>query len=179
MSCKGKGKPKPRRWAMIAVALIILAAATGAQAASSMTVTHHHTSLGQSVHVIKVACVAHTDGTFDSKTISEAIASAGLPKPYYQMAYRISNITAINPASGYPTVAATVTVTDSVTRKQLVGSTAGDTLTLSTSASGQAQLVIDRGGGQRLVTNPLTVAISDTGTAANMFDLYIEFAQSR
>jgi hypothetical protein len=170
MGCKGK--PKPRRWVSLGLAVLLVLASSAAWAASSMTVSHFHNSYGLNVHVIKVAAVAETDGTFTSKTINEAVASAGLPKPYYQMGYFLIAAWAVNPAATYPTSGA-VTITDS-TGLVLVGTGAGDTLTLSTSASGLAQLSIDRSGSQRLVTSPLTIAIGSVGSSALSTTIYIE-----
>ena len=66
-----------------------------------------------------------------------------------------------------------VTITDA-NGKELVGAIAGDTLTLSTSASGLAQLFIDRSGSQRLVTSPLTIAIASVGASALSTTIYLE-----
>jgi len=169
MGCKGK--PKPRRWVSLGLAVLLVLASSAAWAASSMTVSHFHNSYGLNVHVIKVAAVAETDGTFTSKTINEAVASAGLPKPYYQMGYFLIAAWAVNPAATYPTSGA-VTITDS-TGLVLVGTGAGDTLTLSTSASGVAQITNNVQAIKRPVVGQLTVAVTDTGTAANTFTLYL------
>lgn len=138
-----------------------------------MTVSHYHNSYGLNVHIIKVAAVAHTDGTFDSKTIDEAVASAGLPKAYYHMGYSLIDAWAVNPAATHPTAGA-VTITDS-TARPLLGNSGSytDTLTLSTSASGVSGLAVERPSGQRTIISPLTIAVSDTGAAANTFTLYI------
>lgn len=169
MGCKGR--PKPRRWLSLALAMALITVSSAAWAASSMTVSHHHNSYGLNVHVIKLACVAETDGTFTNKTISEAIASAGLPKVYYQMGYFLIAAWAVNPAATYPTSGA-VTITDS-TGLVLVGTGAGDTLTLSTASNGVTQITNNVQAIKRPIVGQLTVAVTDTGTAANTFTLYL------
>jgi len=175
-----------KKFLAIVLLLVVIAFAPGQLfAASAMTPSVVSLSNNGKILLVKVACVAHTDGTFTSEAISGADTgsvydssgafngnSNGLSADYWSLGFRISNAWAVNPASGYPTVAAVVTVTDA-TGQQLIGATVGDTLTLSTSASGVAYLVIDRSGSQRLVTSALTVAIGDTGTAANTVDIYL------
>lgn len=159
----------------LVIAVMLLTLAAWAQAASVVTPSVYSASRSGSVLVLKLACTAHTDGTFDSRAITIDDINPhtyAMDGPFWHMGYRISNAWAVNPASGYPTVAAVVTVTDA-TGQQLIGATVGDTLTLSTSASGVAYLLIDRSGSQRLVTSALTVAIGDTGTAANTVDIYL------
>ena len=120
--------------------------------------------------LIKLVCTASAGGTFDPITITEA-HTGGLP--YWNESYRLANAWAKNPGSGYPTSAAVVTITDA-NSKELVGAIAGDTLTLSTSASGLAQLSIDRSGSQRLVTSALTIAIASVGASALSTTIYLE-----
>lgn len=117
--------------------------------------------------VIALTCTAHTDGTFDNKALTEAIV--GLP--YFIRGYYIGHVWAVNSATDDHTSGA-VTITDATTQ-QLVGATAGDTLTLSTAASGVAYLSSARSASQRPVTSQLTIAVSDTGSTAVVFTLYI------
>ena len=161
-----------KRFLLAVLALFLLAGQ--ALAASSMTVTVDSISQDGSQMVVKIAATAHTDGTFDNRTIATTDivkSTLGLRAEYYQLGYSLKNAYAVNPASTYPTSGA-VTITDS-NGNVLVGTAAGDTLTLSTSASGVALLSIERGSGQRAVTKPLTIAVSDTGSAANTFTLYL------
>jgi hypothetical protein len=117
---------------------------------------------------ISVACTANADGTFDAVELSSALVGF----EYWLESYRLANAWAKNPASNYPTAAAVVTITDS-NYQELVGAIAGDTLTLSTAASGLAQLSVDRSSGQRIATGPLTLSIADTGAAANSVTINI------
>lgn len=123
---------------------------------------------GNGVFIINLVCTAHTDGTFTSEVISSSDAG----HEYWREGYFLVNAFAVNDATTYPGSGA-VTITDE-TGRQLVGSSSYDavTLTLSTSASGVAFATIE----QVLkmdVTSKLTVAVSDTGNAANIFDLYL------
>ena len=160
-----------KRFALI---LLVLALISGQSFAASSMVASRQAGSTDDVLVIKVACIAHTDGTFDDKQIT----AAEIGFDYWLRGYKIDHASAVNPTTGYATTAATVTVADE-TGQQLIGSVAGDTLTLSTAAynaatgAGVAYLVIDRGGGQRPVTSKLTVKISDTGSAANTLSLYL------
>jgi hypothetical protein len=151
------------------IALCVLACAFSAQAASTITPSIVYES--PSVVVLKLHCVSHTDGSF---TASTAIPLT--PWNYTTGGWKLKHAYATNGASGYPDTSGTVTITDA-TGQQIIGSTAGDTLTLSTSASATALLVIDRASSQRPASFQYYVTISDTqsGTATSVFDIYLVF----
>ena len=123
--------------------------------------------------VLKLTCTAHTDGNFDNKTLDSSVITAltKFAAYYYDSGYYLADVYAINSATDDHTSGA-VTITDASTR-QLVGTTAGDTLTLSTAASGIAHLSASRGVAQRSVSSPLVIAVSDTGSTAVVFTLYL------
>lgn len=146
---------------------MILFLATSSLAASSIVFSTYRLGSNDSLIVVKAACTAHTDGTFDSKQLTTE-----LNLNYWQYGYFLINAYAVNDATTFPASGA-VTITDE-TGRQLVGSSSYDgvTLTLSTSASGVAFAAIE----QVLkmdVTSKLTVAVTDTGAAANVFNLYL------
>jgi hypothetical protein len=118
--------------------------------------------------LITAVCTAAADGTFTSRTIE----STDVGFSYWTAGYRLLDVWAKNSATDDHTNAAVVTITDA-TGRQLVGATAGDTLSLSQTASGIAYLSIDRGSGQRAVTSKLTVAIADTGSTSTVQTLYL------
>jgi hypothetical protein len=122
--------------------------------------------------VIKVTLLAASDGTFTPYQIVDTIST----EKYWQGKYKIVHAWVVNSATDDHTNAATVTITDETTQ-QLIGATAGDTLTLSTAASGVAYLLIDRGSGQRAVTSKLTITIGDTGSTATLQTLYLVLAR--
>jgi hypothetical protein len=116
---------------------------------------------------LKLACTAHTDGTFDSKQI---LASETGNVDYWAQGYILYEAWSVNPHTGYPTVAAAVTLVD----EQNCGIIQSGELTLSTSADG----VVEAGLGKfRTVRSKLTIAIGDTGTAANTVDIYLVFTK--
>jgi hypothetical protein len=127
--------------------------------------------------VLKLTCTAHTDGTFDNKTLDSSVITAKTKfgTYYYDTGYYIGDVYAVNSATDDHTSGA-VTITDETTR-QLMGSSAGDTLTLSTTASGVGYLSVTRGATQRSVNSPLVIAVSDTGSTAVVFTLYIELVK--
>lgn len=153
--------------------LIILLFAGNVFAASSMVASRDKDTTNSSVVVIKVVATAHTDGTFDSKQITAAEFGGS---EYWRQGYRLIDAFAVNSVTDDHTNAAVVTITDE-TGRQLVGTTAGDTLSLSQTASGIAYLSIDRGSGQRAVTSKLTIAIADTGSTATVQTLYLVFSK--
>jgi len=154
--------------------LMVFFFSTFSIAASSMTESQYYLSESKQLMTIKLVCVSDTDGTFSTKSINPALVSAGLPVSYENFGYSIADVIVKNNATGQPDTAGAVTITDA-TGRQLVGATAGDTLSVSTSASGVAYLSIDRGGGQRAVFGQLIVAIADTqsGVATSTFTMYI------
>jgi hypothetical protein len=122
----------------------------------------------QNQMLIKAVCTSAADGTFVSLT------KVNVSQQYWNKDFYLAHAYAVNGASSQPDTAGTVTITDEG-GMQLVGATAGDTLTLSTSASAVAYLSIDRGKGQRPVTSPLYLTIGDTqsGAATSVFTLYL------
>jgi hypothetical protein len=128
---------------------------------------------GKSLMLV-LLCTAHTDGTFTSTVIDNTdMLPARDRYEYWQAGYYLLNAWTVNDASTYPSSGA-VTITDS-SGQQIIGTSATDTLTLSTSASGVGYFSVTRGAGQRAITNQLTISVSDTGSAANIFYLYLVF----
>lgn len=173
------------RKTLIAAILLMLTAAfvfapAGVQAASSIVASVHSDAINQSVLVVKLVCTAHTDGAFtdtypNGKQITHAEIfpqGSSLPVQYQHMGYYLVNAYAVNPGATYPTSGA-VTISDE-TGRQLVGANSynGVTLTLSTAANGVAFATITDSS-KMAVTSKLTVSISDTGSAANVFTLYL------
>jgi hypothetical protein len=152
--------------------VLSLALAVNAFAASSMVVTPYGQSDQGNVFILKVIATAHTDGTFDSKQITAS--EAGFD--YHKAGYRLADIWVVNSATDDHTNAAVVTITDETTR-QIVGTAAGDTLSLSQTASGVAYLSIDRGSGQRTISSLITIAIADTGASATVQTFYLVFTK--
>lgn len=153
---------------IILVVSFILLFSLPCMAAESITCT---TAGGTNERLlIKCVCVSAADGTF---TASTKVTLPGSTQ-YWGYGYYLAHAYAINRSSGQPDTAGTVTITDEQ-GQQLVGSTVGDTLTLSTSASGGAYLSADRASSQRPVTSPIALTIGDTqsGAATSTFDLYL------
>jgi hypothetical protein len=154
---------------IISIALALVLFAVPAFAASSMIPTiKFYQSQDEKIRIIKVACVAHTDGAFSPVL---QITDADSTKPYYDQGYVLGHAWAVNDATTYPASGA-LTLTDE-SGQQIVGTNAGDTLTLSTAASGVGYLSIDRGSKQRSVVSKLTVAWSTTTTNGSIFTLYL------
>lgn len=152
---------------ILSIVLALVLFAVPAFAASSMTPNlKYYQSKTTDQRVISVVCTAHTDGTFTDYNLADTNWT-----PYFEEGYYIGHMWAVNSATDDHTSGA-VTITDATTQ-QLIGSTAGDTLTLSTAASGVAYLSASRGATQRPVTSQLTIAVSDTGSTAVVFTLYI------
>jgi hypothetical protein len=149
------------------IVLAVLLVASSAFAARTMSIdTRYAESVDRNMVLIKLSCVAHTDGTFASADIDD-----NRPDPYWSKGYKLLDAWVVNDATTYPAAGA-VTIVDTTTR-QLVGTTAGDTLTLSTSASGVAYLAIDRGSGQRAVTSKLSISTTTTTTNGSIFTVYL------
>lgn len=151
------------------IALCVLAFAFSAQAASNMDDVRIVID-APNMKVIKVRAVSHTDGSYTELTV----LSPDRIGEYWTQGFYLADVYAVNGTSGYPDTAGTVTITDSSGR-QLVGSTAGDTLTLSTSASGVAYLSSARSAAQRAIPSKLYTTITDTqsGSATTAIDLYL------
>lgn len=133
--------------------------------------------------VVAVALTSETDGTFTSYQITNADIPArrlGIRQAveYWDAGYYLLDAWITNGASSYPDTAGAITVTIE-SGKQLVGTSSGDTLSASTSASGVGQLSAARSAGQRGVTGRLTVASGDTqsGTATTVNTLYLELGR--
>lgn len=160
-----------KRFSILLGLLAVLCFASVSLAASSIDTSLAYDS--QNLKVLRLKCVSHTDGSFTASTLI-----SGAAWEYWSGGWVIAHAYAVNGASGNPDTAGTVTITDAL-GQQLIGSTAGDTLTLSTSASGVALLVIDRASKQRAVTAKLYATIGDTqsGSATSYFDIYIVFSR--
>ena len=152
---------------IIGICLMLFVFASSAFALSVMTFSIAGGSSTQML--IAVNCTSHTDGTFTASTKLDLGSNQ-----YWNKDFSIAHAYVVNNATGQPDTAATVTIADEK-GQQLIGSTVGDTLTVSTSASGVGYLSIDRGSKQRSVTSPLYITIGDTqsGTATSTFTLYI------
>jgi hypothetical protein len=135
--------------------------------ASSMTVTKiNDPNQDHSPLVVKLACTAHTDGTFTSKQL---IAAEVGGFNYWQYGLYIYEAWTINDHTTYPGQGE-VTITD----EQGIQILKTTELVLSTSADGIVEAAI---GKTRLISSKITIAVSDTGNAANKFDLYLKFVR--
>jgi hypothetical protein len=152
---------------VIGICLVLLVA-VNAFAASSLTCSV--AGGGRVFDLIKCVAVSDSDGTFTASTL----LTVGNGIQYWSQDAVLAHAYAINRSSGQPDTAGTVTITDAA-GQQIVGATVGDTLTLSTSASGGAYLSADRASSQRPVMMPLYITIGDTqsGAATSTFDLYL------
>lgn len=159
------------------LSLLLVAGGCGtANAASTITATQQSLSVDQRSLVIKLACTAHTDGTFTSVALTGENLSVGLsdprgrPRQYWQMGFYLYEVYAVNPAATYPTTAAVVTLADDLGTYVMQS---GE-MALSTSASGVAYAVLAK---YRAVKTPMTISIADTGAAANTLTIYIVLAR--
>jgi hypothetical protein len=167
-----------KKYLSFAAAALLVLMSTAALAASSITATVYSVSQDKNVLVIKLACIAHTDGDFTDtyptgKEITHAElfpSGSELGELYYHMGYYLYEVWAVNPATGYPTVAAAVTITDATGAALL----ASGELALSTSASGITEASL---GKFRSVTSQMTATVGDTGTAANTPAIYIKLVR--
>lgn len=170
---------------VLSLVLALLLLPAFAFAASTIAPSLHYRSADGQQMIIKLDCTAHTDGTFTSTQITGAhlgttydISGAfrsniyGLKADYWKLGYYVYEAWAVNPASTYPTAAAAVTVTD---EDGVVVIKSGE-LALSTSASGVAEADLEKFRG---VNKKLTVAIGDTGSAANQVTIYLKLALGR
>ena len=155
-----------KRIIILVTICIVLFSVSAFAASSIVAIKPLYESSDKQQIVIALACTAHTDGTFDSKTID----STDVGMSYWEKGYYMYEVWAINPASTYPTAAAAVTAVDA-DGTQLIQT--GE-LALSTSASGVAEASL---GKYRAVTSKITLSIGDTGSAANTFTLLIKLAR--
>jgi hypothetical protein len=129
-----------------------------------------------SMVLLKLTATAHTDGEFSAvtHTLSNSVITykTKFGTWYYDSGYVLAHAWVVNSATDDHTNAAVVTITDA-TGQVIVGAAVGDTLALSTAASGIAYLVIDRASSQRAVTSALTIAIADTGSTATVQTIYL------
>lgn len=126
------------------------------------------TSTGDSSSIrVKAVCTAAADGTFTSRTITTELGFA-----YENGDYYLLDAWAVNSATDDHTNAAVVTITDD-TGRQLIGAAAGDTLTLSQTASAIAYASMTRSASQRSIKGRLTIAIADTGSTATVQTIYL------
>lgn len=151
---------------LLAVAVFVLFAVNAFAASSITVVPPTFESSNKTQLVITLACVAHTDGTFTSTQLT----TENVRSNYWQNGYYLYEAWAINPASDYATTAAAVTITDE-SGAYIIKS--GE-LTLSTDASAIVEASLEK---YRTVNSKLTVAVGDTGSAANTFTLYLKFAR--
>jgi hypothetical protein len=167
-----------KRIALVFITMILLVSVNAFAASSIVAATGtrggvYFEAPDGTMVVLKLTCTAHTDGTFDNKLLDSSVITAltKFGSYYYQSGYYLAHAWVVNDSTDNHASGA-VTVTDATTQ-QLIGTSAGDTLTLSTSASGIAYLSSARSAAQRAVTSELTVAISDTGAAATVQTLYL------
>lgn len=173
-----------KKFLAIVLLLVVTAVAPGQLfAASAMTPSVVSLSNNGTILVLKVACVAHTDGTFTSEAISGADTGSvydssgafhgniyGFSADYWNMGFYLYEVWAVNPSSGHPTVAAAVTIADDTGAPLL----ASGELALSTSASGIVEASL---GKFRAVNSKMTISVGDTGTAANATTIYIKLVR--
>lgn len=151
--------------------VILIFLSPAAWAASSISTELVYES--ENMAVVRLNCISHTDGSF---TASTEILPPGGNYYYWSKGFTLGHAFAVNGASGYPDTAGTVTITDGF-GNQIIGSTAGDTLTLSTSASGTALLAVERASSQRACIHKWYATIGDTqsGSATSYFSVYLVF----
>jgi len=155
--------------ALITICLVLLLA-YNSFAASSMvvgTVLKHPTSDNPSRIVIPVSLTAHTDGTFDPKTITNT--EVGMS--YGTQGYYLIHAWIKNAATPYAAGGAMV-ITDS-TAQQIVSTASTDTLAFPTGASGIVNLVSTRNYTQRPILGTLTLSPTTTTTTGSKATLYL------
>ena len=152
---------------IIAALAVVLLAAQAFAAGSCGTPTLYSTSDGGRVIELRISCTSDSsDGSVPDVMITESgqIKYGG---------FKITDVTTVNPGSSQPTSAGAISIADALGR-QLVGTTVGDTISHSTSASGKGYLTIDRGSSQRRVTAPpITVSSGAIGNSKS-FVYYIK-----
>jgi hypothetical protein len=153
--------------ALSIIALVVCAGIpTESLAASSISVGGYSLQGDGNQLVIKLDCIAHTDGTFTSYEIPETNPAV----PYQAQGYYLYEVWSVNDATTYPTIAAAVTLTSAQGMQVLK---TGE-MSLSTLASGISEASLAK---FRSVNSKLTIAIGDTGTAANILTIYIKLAR--
>jgi hypothetical protein len=169
---------KERRQEMVKLlrSMIVLLAITTVYgtsfAAESVSASLYTQSRTQNQIVILVTAQSDTSGAY---TASRTVTAAEVGFEYQKSGYYLGHAYVKSHASSTPNTAATITITDE-TGAQLVGSnTGGDTLTVSTSASGFGYLVDSRGAVQRPVNSLLSLTVGDTqsGTATSIIYIYL------
>lgn len=151
------------------------ALASLAFAAESVSVVSYGQTNQGKMFILKMTAQSGTTGLYTANRVITA-AEAGFD--YHKAGYFLAHCYAVNHASTYPDTAGTVTVADA-NGQQIVGSTVGDTLTLSTSASGVGYMSESRSLTQRPVYDLLNVTIADTqsGTATSVVYIYFVFVK--
>lgn len=120
--------------------------------------------------VLSYTCTSDASaGTLPAKAIT--VADVGFN--YYSQGYYLLDARTINDATNYPTTGVAVTLTDS-DGTQFIGSTVGETLTPSTSASGIGYFSASRTPSQRAIVKALTIgAIGSTIGNSKVYTLRI------
>ena len=121
--------------------------------------------------VIPVVCTAAANGTFTTRSV----AKADVGFDYTKQGLVLAHMFAVNDATTYAASGA-ITISDAL-GQELVGSAVSDAFTLSTSASGVTHLSNTRDPLARQVISLLSIAITDTGAAANILTLYLILAK--
>ncbi len=124
--------------------------------------------------VLSYTCTSDaSDGTLPAKTIT----SSDIGFNYYSQGFYLIDARAVNPAANYPTASQAITLTDS-DGFQLIGSTGGDTLAHSTSASGVGYFSTTRDPSQREVIRALTIgAIGSSVGNSKVYTLRLVLAK--
>jgi hypothetical protein len=155
---------------ILVVIMLVLIVAFQVFAASSMvvgTVLKHPTADNPSRIVIPVSLTAHTDGTFDAKTITNA--EVGMS--YGTQGYYLIHAWIKNAATPYAAGGAMV-ITDSLSQ-QIVSTASTDTLAFPTAGSGIVNLVSTRAYTQRPILGTLTLSPTTTTTSLSKATLYL------
>jgi hypothetical protein len=135
--------------------------------ASAITVTKEYDpAVDHSPLVLKLACVASSDGTFDAREITAAEVGFN----YWMYGLYLYEVWTVNPAADYPTSAGSIVITDETAFPILKS----DELTLSTTESVIVEAMPIK---SRLVNSKLTVTIGSIGASALTFDLYLKFVR--
>lgn len=157
------------------IVFIFILAASQVWAAEDWKVARYGASNNGNILILKITATSGTTGLYTANTV---ITAALAKSDYHKMGYFLGHAYVVNGAV-YPDQAATVTIADT-NGQQIVGSTVGDTLTVSTASAGAAgYLVSTRGTAQRPCFDLYNITIADTqsGTATTVLYLYLVFVR--
>jgi hypothetical protein len=164
-----------KRAKILGIVLAILLVASQVFAAGSVVlakIQKYPTDSQASMIVLWYTCTSDSSaGTLPAKDITNAEVGMN----YYSQGYVLANANTISSASVQPTTGVAVTLADA-DGVQLIGSSCGDTLTPSTSASGVGYYSSARSASQREVAKLLTIgAIGSSIGNSKVYTLRLVF----